>query len=117
MKSDSRVDNTWQDNFVLKRFYSSFTRKLLTGLISENIYNFLDQKNMPPKEQKDANIKNGDKGSVSDGWDDFLRPKGEHWKLAMARVDYRKTYDIVPHSRIIECLDFLQIAGNKSSSS
>lgn len=82
-------------------------------MISENIYNFLDQNNMLPEEQKVANSKKGDKRSVGDGWDDFARPKEDDWTW----VDYRKAYDIVPHSWIIECLDLLQIADNKSSSS
>ena len=32
--------------------------------------------------------------------------------MSMAWVDDRKAYDMVPHSRIIECLDLLKIADN-----
>ena len=32
--------------------------------------------------------------------------------LAMAWIDYRKAYDFVPHSWILECLDMLGIADN-----
>ena len=35
--------------------------------------------------------------------------------LAMAWIDYRKAYDFVPHSWIIECLDMLGIADNVRS--
>ena len=30
----------------------------------------------------------------------------------MAWVDYKKAYDMVPHSWIIECLEMAQVAGN-----
>ena len=33
----------------------------------------------------------------------------------MAWVDYRKTYDMVPHLLIIECLDWLEVAANIKS--
>ena len=36
--------------------------------------------------------------------------------LAMAWIDYRKAYDYVPHSWILECLDMLGIADNVRSS-
>ena len=35
--------------------------------------------------------------------------------LAMAWIDYRKAYDFVPHSWILECLDMLGIADNVRS--
>ena len=35
--------------------------------------------------------------------------------LAMAWIDYRKAYDFVPHSWILECLDMLGIADNARS--
>ena len=36
--------------------------------------------------------------------------------LAMAWIDYRKAYDFVPHSWILECLDMLGIVDNVRSS-
>ena len=33
----------------------------------------------------------------------------------MAWIDYRKAYDFVPHSWILECLDMLGIADNVRS--
>ena len=33
----------------------------------------------------------------------------------MAWIDYRKAYDLVPHSWILECLDMLGIADNVGS--
>ena len=33
----------------------------------------------------------------------------------MASIDYKKAYDIVPHSWIIECLDLFGVAENHKS--
>ena len=33
----------------------------------------------------------------------------------MAWIDYKKAYDMVPYSRIIECLDLFGVAGNIKS--
>ena len=38
--------------------------------------------------------------------------KKGHKNLAMAWVDYRKAYDLVPHSWILECLELSQISEN-----
>ena len=39
--------------------------------------------------------------------------KRKHKNLAMAWVDYKKAYDMVPHSWIIESLQMAQVAKNK----
>ena len=36
--------------------------------------------------------------------------KARNKNLAMAWVDYKKAYDMVPHSWIIECLDLFGVA-------
>ena len=33
----------------------------------------------------------------------------------MAWIDYKNAYDMVPHSRIMECLDLFGVAGNIKS--
>ena len=38
--------------------------------------------------------------------------KSKNKNLAMASIDYRKAYDMVPHSWIIECLDLFGVAEN-----
>ena len=38
--------------------------------------------------------------------------KSRNKNLAMAWMDYQKTYDMVPHSWIIECLDLFGVAKN-----
>jgi len=35
-----------------------------------------------------------------------------HTNLAMAWVDYKKAYDMIPHSWIIESLEFTNVADN-----
>ena len=41
--------------------------------------------------------------------------KSRNKNLAMAWIDYKKTYDMVPHSWIIECLDLFGVAENIKS--
>ena len=41
--------------------------------------------------------------------------KSRNKNLAMAWIDYKKAYDMVPHSWIIECLDLFGVAENIKS--
>ena len=87
--------------------------KLLTGVIADQIYAHLDQEPLIPEEQKECS-----KGSR--GTNDLLyidravirEAKSRNKNLAMAWIDYQKTYDMVPHSWIIECLDLFGVAQN-----
>ena len=90
--------------------------KLLTGAIADQIYARLDQEKLLPEEQKGCR-----KGSR--GTNDLLcidravikEVKSRNNNLAMAWIDYKKAYDIVPHSLIIECLDLFGVAENIKS--
>ena len=42
-----------------------------------------------------------------------LKSRGK--SLAIAWIDYKKAYDMVPHSWIIECLDLFRVAENIKS--
>ena len=42
----------------------------------------------------------------------FRDSKKNHRNLGMAWVDYKKAYDMVPHSWVIESLRFAQVAQN-----
>ena len=86
---------------------------LLTGITADQIYAHLDQEKLLPEEQKRCR-----KGSR--GTNDLLyvdravnkEAKFRNKNLAMAWiVDYKKAY-MVPHSWIIECLDFFGVAEN-----
>ena len=90
--------------------------KLLTGVIADQIYAHLDQEKLLPEEQKGCR-----KGST--GTNDLLyidmavikEVKSRNKNLAMAWIDYKKAYDMVPHSWIIECLDLFGVAENIKS--
>ena len=76
----------------------------------------LDQKKLLPEEQEGCR-----KGSR--GTNDLLyvnravikEVKSRIKKLAMDWIDYKNTYDIVPHSWIIKCLDLFGVAENIKS--
>ena len=90
--------------------------KLLTGIISEDMYYFMENENILPEEQKGCRRKS--RGTKDQLLIDKIIPKDcrqRRTTLAMAWIDYRKTYDFVPHSWILECLDMLGIADNVRS--
>ena len=80
------------------------------------MYCFMENENLLPEEQKGCRRK-------SKGTEDQLLINKTILKdcrkrranLAMAWIDYRKTYDFVPHSWILKCLDMLGIADNVRS--
>ena len=80
--------------------------KLLTGVIADQIYANLDREKLLPEELK--RCKKGSRGT-----NDLLyfhravikEVKSRNQNLAMAWIDYKKVYDMVPQSWIIECLD------------
>ena len=90
--------------------------KLSTGVIADQIYAHLNQKKFSPEEQKGSR-----KGSR--GTNDLLyidravikEVKSRNKNLAMAWIDYKKAYDMVPHSWIIECLNLFGVAENIKS--
>ena len=90
--------------------------KLLTGVIADQIYAPSDQEKLLPEEQKGCR-----KGSS--GTNDLLyidravikEVKYRNKNLAMAWIDYKKAYDMVSHSWIIECLDLFGVVENIKS--
>ena len=90
--------------------------KLLTGIISEDTYCFMENENLLPEEQKGVRRKS--RGTLDQLLIDktiFKDCRKRRTNLAMAWIDYRKAYDFVPHSWILECLDMLGIADNVRS--
>ena len=87
--------------------------KLLTGMFSEKIYDHLDEQNLLPDEQKGCRKR-------SRGTKDQLRidkaitkdARKKQRCLNMAWVDCKKTYDIVPHSWILEVINMFGLADN-----
>ena len=80
--------------------------KLLTGVIANQIYAHLDQVKLLPEV-----VWKGSRGTIDLLYIDssvIKEVKSRNRNLVMAWIDYKKAYDVVPHSRIIECLDFLE---------
>ena len=90
--------------------------KLLTGVIADQIYAHLDQEKLLPEEQKGC--RKGSRGTNNLLYIDravIKEVKSRNKNLAMAWIDYKKAYDMVPHSWIIECLDLFGVAENIKS--
>lgn len=84
--------------------------KLMTSMISETIYEHLDSQSLLPWEQKGC--QKGSRGTKDQLVIDkaIMRDsKGRKTNLAMAWVDYRKAYDMVPHTWLKECLDMYKV--------
>ena len=87
--------------------------KLLTGIISEHLYRFLEEEKMLPEEQKDCKRNSrGNKDQVLLDKVVFRDCKRRRTNLAMAWIDYGKAYDMIPHSWISECLEVFGVAEN-----
>ena len=87
--------------------------KLLTGVIADQLYAHLDQEKLLPEEQKGC--REGYRGTNDLLYIDravIKEVKSRNTNLTMAWIDYKKVYDMVPHSWIIECLDLFGVAEN-----
>ena len=81
-----------------------------------HIYAHICTEKLLPEEQKGC--RKGSRGTNDLLYIDTAVIKGvksRNKNLAMAWIDYKKTYDMVPHSSIIECLDLLGVAENIKS--
>ena len=77
--------------------------KLPTGMIAEETYNYLDHRKLLPDEQKGC--RRGSRGTKDHLLIDKTVLKDcreRHTNLSMVWIDYKKAYDLVPHSWIIE---------------
>ena len=86
--------------------------KLLTGMISEEIYGYLDERNLLPGEQKGCRKKSRGTHDLLFIEKMVLRDASQR-NLTMTWIDYRKAFDMVPHSWLEECLNIFEIAGKK----
>ena len=87
--------------------------KLMTGMLAEKMYCHLKRGNLLPSEQKGCH--KGSCGTKDQQLIDktMLREcEKRHNNLAIAWIDYKKAYDMVPHSWISECLEMFGIANN-----
>ena len=87
--------------------------KLITGTIAENIYNFLAVNDKLPVEQKGCQKKSkGTKDQLLIDKMILCDCRKKHTYLGMAWIDYKKNYDMVPHSWILESLELMQVSDN-----
>ena len=73
--------------------------KLLTGVIVDQIYAHLDQEKLLPEERKGC--RKGSRGTNDLFYIDravIKEVKSRNKNLAIAWIDYKKAYDMVPHS-------------------
>ena len=88
----------------------------MTGVIADQIYAHLDQEKLLPEEQK--GYKKGSRETNDLLYIDravIKEVKSRNKNLAVGWIDYKKAYDMVPHSWIIECLDLFGVAENIKS--
>ena len=80
--------------------------KLLTGIISERLYNYLQKTNTIPHQQKGCRRKcRGTKNQLLIDKMVMMNSKRRKTNLSMAWIDYKKAFDMVPYSWLIECLE------------
>ena len=87
--------------------------KLLTGIMGEKLYSHLERSGLLVDEQKGC--RKGSRGTK----DQLLVDKAilkncrrRLTNLSMAWIDYKKAYDMVPHSWILKCLEMVGAAKN-----
>ena len=91
----------------------TLTWKLLTGVIADLIHAHLDQEKLLPEQQKGC--REGYRGTNDLLYIDtavIKEVKSRNKNLAMAWIDYKRVYDMVPHSGIKECLNLFGVAEN-----
>ena len=87
--------------------------KLLTGIIAEELYGHLEKEGLFPDEQKGGRRKSrGTKDQLLIDKMIIRNCKRRLTGLGMAWVDYKKAYDMVPHSWIRKCMLMFGVVGN-----
>ena len=80
------------------------------------MYCFIGNENLLPEEQKGCRRKSrGTKDQLLINKAVLKDCRKRRTNFAMAWIDYRKAYDFVPHSWVLECLDMFSIADNVRS--
>ena len=76
--------------------------KLISSIISEDMYCFMENEKLLPEEQNDFQRKSrGKKGQIVVGKTILKDCRKSRTNLAMAWIDYRNTYNFVPRSWIL----------------
>ena len=87
--------------------------KLMTGVLAEEIYCYMHDQNLLTDEQKGCK-KNcmGTKDLLHIDKIILKESKTKKKNLATSWIDYKKAFDMVPHSWLIECLNMFGVAKN-----
>ena len=87
--------------------------KLLTGIISDKTYDHLEENKLLPEEQKESRRKcQGTKDRLAIDRCILQNCRKRKTNLSMAWVDYKKAYNMVPHSWIITTMGMVGLADN-----
>ena len=87
--------------------------KLLSGIFAEKMYTHLSSNRLLPDEQKGCRKQSrGTKDQLLIDKMILRDAKRGGKNLAMAWIDYKKAYDMVPHSWLLEVVEMLGVAGN-----
>ena len=90
--------------------------KLLTGIFAGKIYDHLQVNNLLPDELKGCRRKSrGTKDQLLIDKAVLREARTKQRYLSMAWIDYRKAYDMLPHSWILETLGLIKVAKNIDS--
>ena len=87
--------------------------KLLSGILSDKTYQYLERNDILPVEQKGCRKKcQGTKDQLTIDMCVMKNCKRRKTNLSMAWIDYKKAYDMVPHSWIIHTMKMVGMADN-----
>ena len=87
--------------------------KLLTGTISDKTYDHLEKNRLLPEEQKGSRRKcQGTKDQIAIDRCILQNCRKRKTNLSMTWVDYKKDYDMVPHSWNIATMGMVGLADN-----
>ena len=82
----------------------------MTGILADEINDYLEKKMLFPEEQKRCRRKCKGTGDLLLIDKTILRKVRMRKKnLGVTWIDYKKAYDMVPHSWIVECLDIVGV--------
>ena len=90
--------------------------KLLTGVMSDEIYQHLESKRLLPSEQKGRQRNSrGTKDQLLIDKMIIRNCKRRLTGLGMAWIDFRKAFDMVPHTWITKCMTMFSVADNMTN--
>ena len=86
--------------------------KLLTGILADKIYDYLKVNRLLPDEQKGYRRRTrGTKDQLLIDKAELREVRVKKRCLSMGWIDYRKAYDLVPHSWILDMMEKVKLLG------